>query len=162
MRTPDRAYRRAVLEVCIVVLLLALAILLGANIARAQEPVPSPTPTMLAELTTPASPSWLDTATTPVVNFLGRHPLAFLVIGLAILATNGLRVAWPTRAERPRLVAFLLGVLDPVSGNFWALARWLAARVGFPVQTPNTTDPPSGSGKLPDPSALKNPAEGGP
>jgi len=153
VRIPDRAYRRAVLEVCVVVLLLALAILLGAHLARAQEPAPSPTPTMLAELTTPASPSWLDTATTPVVNFLGRHPLAFLVIGLAILVTNGLRVAWPTRAERPRLVAFMLGVLDPISGNFWALARWLASRVGFPVQTPKD-DPPTGSGTLPDPNAI--------
>lgn len=161
MRRPDRAFRRAVLEVCIAVLLLALVALLGAHLARAQQPEPSPTPTMLAELTTPAEPSMLDRITTPVVNFLGRHPIAFLVIGLAILVTNGLRVAWPTRAERPRIVAFLLGVLDPISGNFWALARWLATRFGFPVQTPNTTDPPSGSGQLPDPNALKNPAGGG-
>lgn len=100
--------------------------------------------------------SWIDTLTTPVVNFLGRHPIAFVVIGLAILVTNGLRVAWPIRSERPRLVAFLLGILDPVSGNFWALARWLGTKFGFPVQTPNTTDPPSGGGKLnlPDPNAL--------
>lgn len=158
----DRDARWAALRVVAAALLLVGALFLAAQLARGQEPVPSPTPTMMAELTTPAAPSWLDTATTPIVNFLGRHPLAFLVIGLAVLVTNGLRVAWPTRAERPRLVAFLLGVLDPISGNFWALARWLAARVGFPVESPNTTDPPSGAGKLPDPNALKNSAGGGP
>lgn len=122
-------------------------------LALGQEPVPSPTPTMLSELATPASPSWLDTITTPIVNFLGRHPLAFLVIGIAVLVTNGLRVAWPVRADRPRLVAFLIGVLDPITGNVWALIRWLAARVGFPVQTPKD-DPPTGSGQLPGPNAL--------
>lgn len=137
--------------------LVALCLLILAGLAAfgafGQEPVPSPTPTMLAELTTPASPSWLDSATTPVVNFLGRHPLAFLVIGIAVLVTNGLRVAWPIRAERPRFVAFLIGVLDPITGNVWALIRWVAARVGFPVQTPGG-DLPTGSGVLPDPNAL--------
>lgn len=97
---------------------------------------------------------WLDTITTPLVNFFGAHPIAILVVFVAILVTNGLRVAWPVRSERPRIVAFLLGVLDPLAGNAWAAIRWLASKVGFPLQAPNTTDPPSGSGKLPDPNAI--------
>ena len=137
--------------------LVALCLLILAGFAAysafSQQPEPTPTPTMLAELGTPAEPSILDRLTTPIVNLLGRHPFVFLVIGIAVLVTNGLRVAWPIRAERPRLVAFLIGVLDPVTGNVWALIRWLAARIGFPVQTPGG-DPPTGSGVLPDPNAL--------
>ena len=140
----SNARRASLLAIVFVVLTIGLAwVVLG------QEPEPTPTPTMLAELTTPASPSWLDSATTPLVNFLSRHPLAFLVLALAVLTTNGLRVAWPTRAERPRIVAFLLGVLDPVAGNFWALVRWAASKGGFKPETPVY---PTGSGNLPEPS----------
>lgn len=156
MKMPDRAYRRAVLEVCVVVLLLALAILLGAHLARAQEPVPSPTPTMMAELTTPTpmvTPGWVDTITRPIINTLGAHPWILLVFFAAVCTVTGLRAVWPVRSERPKWVAFLIGFMDLFAMNFWGLLRWLSAKSGIPIWTPKD-DPPTGSGTLPDLNAI--------
>lgn len=67
--------------------------------------------------------------TTPLVNFLGTHPVLFMVIIcavlLAILAVNGLRLAYPDKADRPRWVRFTLGFFDPITGNLWTFLHKL-------------------------------------
>jgi hypothetical protein len=58
-----------------------------------------------------------------VVNTTANHPeLIGWAVGIFVVCTlivNGLRVAWPLEAERPRWVRFLLGLLDFGALNFW-------------------------------------------
>jgi len=66
-----------------------------------------------------------------VVKFLAdqvqQHPTfaAWLValITVAVLVTNGCRLAYPNFSEMPRSVRFIVGFLDPIALNFWNLAR---------------------------------------
>lgn len=61
---------------------------------------------------------------------------------VAVAVVSGLRMAWPTKADRPRAVRFLLGVLDPLALNFWDAATWIVARVGIKLR-PLPEDPAS-------------------
>lgn len=53
---------------------------------------------------------------------------------VAVFTVSGLRMAWPTKTDRPRAVRFVLGVLDPLALNFWDAATWLVARLGFKLR----------------------------
>lgn len=61
---------------------------------------------------------------------------------VAVFTVSGLRMAWPTKTDRPRAVRFILGVLDPLALNFWDAATWLVARVGIKLR-PLPEDPAS-------------------
>ncbi len=58
-----------------------------------------------------------------LVNFIATYPQAVgyfaAVFALCTLTVNGLRMAYPEDADRPRLVRFLLGFLDIGALNFW-------------------------------------------
>ena len=45
------------------------------------------------------------------------------VFAVCTMVVNGLRVAWPLEADRPRWVRFLLGLLDFGALNFWRYAQ---------------------------------------
>ena len=54
------------------------------------------------------------------------HPTAIGVIGgvwLFSVFLNGLRFAYPSFAEMPRMARFVVGFFDPLALNFWNLAR---------------------------------------
>lgn len=53
---------------------------------------------------------------------------------VAVAAVSGLRMAWPTKADRPRAVRFVLGVLDPLALNFWDAATFIVGRLGFKLR----------------------------
>lgn len=53
---------------------------------------------------------------------------------VAVVTVSGLRMAWPTKADRPRSVRFLLGVLDPLALNFWDAATWIVGKVGIKLR----------------------------
>ena len=101
-----------------------------------------------------AKQPWLDKiandVTTPILNALGAHPKATLIVGLTILAavclSNGIRFAYPVHREptdQPRWAAFILGFADPVVGNFWLAVEWLRNKFKLPFRAPR--------GAIPDP-----------
>ena len=84
----------------------------------------------------PAAPSFYDRATTWVVNLLGSNPWIIPFILTAVFVTNGLRARWPVREARPGWVLFILGVTDPITGNFWGLIHWVSQKTGIPIWSP--------------------------
>ncbi len=57
-----------------------------------------------------------------MIDWVKQNPLEATVVGVNLLANalaNGLRMAYPVEAERPRAVRFALGFIDPFALNFW-------------------------------------------
>lgn len=57
-----------------------------------------------------------------MLDWISKNPIEFTVVAVNLLANalaNGLRVAYPVEAERPRGVKFALGFIDPFALNFW-------------------------------------------
>jgi len=52
------------------------------------------------------------------VEWFVEHPLETIVL-VANALVNGLRMAYPVEADRPRQVRFILGFVDPFALNFW-------------------------------------------
>lgn len=178
MKRPDRDYRRAVLEICVVVLLLALAILLGAHLARAAEPatptaatpstLPFATPAELAALQAAAAEQAAKpvSLSTKLTNWTGKNPWIWAVFWGAVGIDTVLRGIWPSRKARPKVVTGIIALVALPALNLWIIVRVVvegtAARFGYKLKLrlpsesdgcPNPECPagcpaPSGSGVL--------------
>lgn len=62
-----------------------------------------------------------------VLDFAHQHPALtgwiVAAVALAVLVTNALRFTFPDFVDMPRWARFITGLLDPIAGNFWNLAR---------------------------------------
>lgn len=62
-----------------------------------------------------------------IVDFAHQHPTitgwVIAVIVFAVLVTNALRFTYPDFKDMPGWARFITGLLDPIAGNFWNLAR---------------------------------------
>lgn len=81
-----------------------------------------------------------DSFTTWVTNVIGHNPwLIPTLIGL-VCANNVARLV-SRRAERagnaaPQWATLVIGLTDPVVGNFWRLVEWISAKLGLPIHGP--------------------------
>jgi hypothetical protein len=152
---------------CLLILAGRLLILAGlaAFGAFGQEPVPSPTPTMLSEISQPppAWIKWLDRTLVPGINWFGKNPVAFALLLLIAAYFLYLCIAVPIvwtikskyngdRAACSFRVLLVWNLLE-----FTALSPWImlgrTTRHYWPVKfkpwEPDTVD-----GRIPAPDAL--------
>lgn len=79
-------------------------------------------------------------ATTKVVNLFGSNPWLIPLIVTLVCANNVARLV-SRRAERaggqePQWATLVIGLTDPIVGNFWRLVEWLSAKLGLPIHGP--------------------------
>ena len=68
--------------------------------------------------------------------FWGLHPVICWGFVSVLAINNGIRVTWKDYVTRPPLARFIVGATDPICGNFWRLAVWLAKRFGWTIDSP--------------------------
>jgi len=149
--------------------LVALCLLILAGFAAysafGQQPEPSPTPTMLHEISQP-DPGWvmwLDRQLVPGIRFFGRNPVLFaialLIVAYFLYLCFAVPVVWTIKVryngDRTKCsfrVLLLWNILE-----FTALSPWImlgrTARHYWPVSF-KPWEPDTADGRLPDPNAL--------
>lgn len=81
-----------------------------------------------------------DSFTTWVANVIGSNPWLIPTIVGIVCANNVARLV-SRRAERaggqePQWATLVIGLTDPIVGNFWRLVEWLSAKLGLPLHGP--------------------------
>ena len=106
-----------------------------------------------------------DSVTAWITNVIGSNPWLIPLVVVLVCANNVARLV-ARRAERagnpePQWATLVIGLTDPIVGNFWRLVEWLSAKLGLPIHGPapsGETPPP----KEPVPQASIDRAEGKP
>lgn len=66
------------------------------------------------------------------------HPVVVsilaVIVAIAVVAVNGIRMTWPVFAEMPKLARFVLGAFDPFAANFWNMVRKVEPEVSGPIK----------------------------
>lgn len=88
----------------------------------------------------------MDTIGKLLGDFAHAHPNVvaggMILVVIAVVITNAIRMTWPVFSEMPRWARFILGLFDPLAANFWNIARKADPEVSGPLK--KTIGEPSG------------------
>ena len=95
---------------------------------------------VLALLLDPVTDAY-EGVTTWIVNLLGSHPWIIPLALLLVCVNNAARVNARGADRRnvpvPQWATLVIGLTDPLVGNFWRLVEWASLKLGLPIHGPD-------------------------